>query len=50
VVKITDKLIRVSYETWNQLRKIAYHNDSKIKTMFEEIMSGKIDPTTGKTL
>jgi hypothetical protein len=50
VIQITDKLVRVSFETWNLLRRYAFYNESKIKTVVDGIINGKIDPTTGKTI
>lgn len=50
VIKIEDRFVRVSFNTWNVLRTYAFYNNSKIKTVIEDIMAGKIDPTTGKTV
>jgi hypothetical protein len=50
VIKIKDKIIRVSYETWNRLRTYAYCNESKIKKVVEDIINGKVDPITGKPI
>lgn len=45
---MTDKHIRTSLQTWEKLRAAAYERQSHIKTVFEDIMSGKIDPITLK--
>jgi hypothetical protein len=44
-VKMEDKLIRASPETWQMLRTAAFHQNTRIKTILDDIMTGKIDPT-----
>jgi hypothetical protein len=44
--KTQDKHIRVNIETWQKLRTAAYNQNKRIKTVFEEIMQGKINPIT----
>jgi hypothetical protein len=39
-----DKLIRASLETWQKLRTGAFHRNIHIKTMLDDVVSGKIDP------
>ena len=50
MIPITDKIVRVSLESWSRLRDYAYLNNSKIKSVADGIISGKIDAVTGKTL
>jgi len=45
-----DKILRVSYETWRQLKTNAFYNDTCIKTIADGVVSGKRDPMTGKIL
>lgn len=42
---MTDKLIRASPQTWQKLRTAAFHRNTHIKTMLDDIVSGKLDPT-----
>jgi len=37
-----DKLIRASFQTWLKLRAIAFHHNTHIKTVLDDIISGKI--------
>lgn len=39
-----DKTIRTSFGTWLKLREIAYLQNTHIKTVVEEIITGKINP------
>jgi hypothetical protein len=48
--KTPDKHVRVSFETWQKLRTAAYYQDKCIKTIFEEIAQGKINPVTMETI
>jgi len=48
--KTPDKHVRVSFETWQKLRTAAYYQDKCIKTIFEEITQGKINPVTMETI
>jgi hypothetical protein len=43
-LKTQDRYIRVSSETYERIRTAAYRQHSKIKTVFEEITSGRLDP------
>jgi len=38
-------LVRVSEKTYEALRAEAYRQHKKMKTVIDEIMEGKIDPT-----
>ena len=42
----SDKHIRVSPETWEKLRIAAHQRKTFIKSVFEDIMTGKINPIT----
>jgi len=42
----SDKHVRVSPETWEKLRIAAYSRKTFIKSVFEDIMKGKINPVT----
>ena len=50
VDKTPDKHVRVSFETWLKLRTAAYHQNKCIKTVFDEITQGKINPLTMETI
>jgi len=50
IYKTPDKHVRVSFETWQKLRTAAYYKDKCIKTIFEEITQGKINPVTMETI
>jgi len=50
VIEMADKIIRVSYDTWNQLKANAFYNCSTIKTIVDDMVNGRRDPKTGKTL
>ena len=41
-----NKPVLVSFETWQKLRVAAFKQNTKIKTVFENIMSGKMNPLT----
>jgi hypothetical protein len=41
---MTDKLIRVSLQTWQKLRTIAFNQNKYMKTVLEDIVSGKLGP------
>lgn len=45
---LDNKHVVITTESWNRLRGIAYDNNSKIKYVLEDMLSGKIDPCTGK--
>jgi hypothetical protein len=36
-----DKLIRVSFPTWKKLRAAAFRQNTYVKTILDEIVSGK---------
>ena len=42
----SDKHVRVSPATWEKLRLAAYSRKTFIKSVFEDIMTGKINPIT----
>ena len=48
--KTPDKHVRVSFETWQKLRTAAYNQNKCIKTVFDEITQGKINPVTMETI
>jgi len=48
--KTPDKHVRVSFETWQKLRTAAYNQNKCIKTVFDEITQGKINPVTIETI
>jgi hypothetical protein len=50
VIKIEDKMLKVSFEAWDRIRTFAFHNNSKMKAVVDDILKGKIDPLTGKTI
>jgi hypothetical protein len=43
---MTDKHIRTSEQTWIRLRGAAFIHNSKIKTVIDDVISGKMDPIT----
>jgi hypothetical protein len=43
---MTDKHIRASEQTWARLREAAFIHNSKIKTVIDDIISGKMNPIT----
>jgi hypothetical protein len=45
-----DKILRVSYDTWRQLKTNAFYNDTCIKTIVDDMVNGKRDPKTGKNI
>lgn len=47
---MADKVIKVSYETWHQLKGNAFYNCSSIKNIVDDMVKGKRDPRTGKTI
>jgi hypothetical protein len=38
---MTDKLIRASPQTWQKLRTAAFHRNTYIKTILDEMVNGK---------
>jgi hypothetical protein len=50
VTYIDTKLIRINKEDYQKLRNAAFFNESKMKTVFSEIMSGQLDPTQIKIM
>jgi hypothetical protein len=49
-ISTKNKPVLVSFETWQKLRTAAFHQNTKIKTVFENIMSGEINPVTMEPL
>jgi len=45
---MVDRNIRVSQDTWQQLKLNACYNGSSIKTIVADMVNGKRDPQTGK--
>lgn len=45
---MSDKLLRVSEGAWRKLRKAAFEKETNMKNIFDEIMSGELDPLTMK--
>jgi hypothetical protein len=45
-----DRVVKVSYDTWKRLKANAFYNCSTIKTIVDDMVNGKRDPKTGKTL
>jgi hypothetical protein len=43
-LKTQDKHVRVSFSTWQKLRTAAFNRNTRMKTVFEDIISGKIKP------
>jgi hypothetical protein len=41
---MTDKLVRVSSQTWQKLRKVAYYKNKYMKTVLDDIVDGQIGP------
>ena len=41
VRSITDKLIRASIQTWQTLRTAAFYQNTHIKTVLDDLVSGK---------
>ena len=45
-VPTKNKPVLVSFETWQRLRIAAFDQNTKIKTVLENVMSGKVNPVT----
>jgi hypothetical protein len=50
VPQMKDKVVKVSYETWHQLKGNAFYNYTNIKTIVDDVINGKRDPKTGKPI
>jgi hypothetical protein len=47
---MVDRSIKVSQDTWEQLKLNACYNGSSIKTIITDMVNGKRDPQTGKPI
>lgn len=43
---MVDKIVRINYAHWERLKTAAFYRATHIKTIMNEILDGKIDPTT----
>jgi len=43
VLIMTDKLIRASLQTWQTLRTTAFHRNTYIKTILNDLVNGKLN-------
>jgi len=45
-----DRVVKVSYGTWKQIKANAFYNCSTMKAIVDDMVKGKRDPQTGKTI
>jgi hypothetical protein len=43
---VTGKMIRTSFDIWRKVKAASVQNDKHMKTIMEEIFTGKRDPVT----